>query len=212
MEKQKKVDMILTDLDGSLIIYPNSRFQGSWDWLMDQAGAREEHEKLLEYYIPRKELYVEWLEKEVLLLRGKKVPTIINIPYANGAKEFFEKTKGNYVRGILSGGIDIVAEKAKKDFNLEFSISKVLGRSNGFFTGKVKGHVDLWCKDKLLKEIIDYYHLSSEKICYIGDHENDIPIFKIVGFPVAINPKTKEVEKEAKLVVDDYMKIFPYLR
>jgi hydroxymethylpyrimidine pyrophosphatase-like HAD family hydrolase len=45
-------------------------------------------------------------------------------------------------------------------------------------------------------------------VCFIGDSPNDIEVLRAVGYPVAYNPKTPEVEKAARgHVIGDFLQL-----
>ena len=51
----------------------------------------------------------------------------------------------------------------------------------------------MWEKDRWLEEYLASKYPDvklEEHVCYIGDHENDIPLLEKVGLPLVINPKT----------------------
>ena len=51
-------------------------------------------------------------------------------------------------------------------------------------------------------EISDKYKFNLEEPWFIGDGVNDIECFKLVGLPIAYNPREKEVNKHAKVIYD----------
>lgn len=55
-----------------------------------------------------------------------------------------------------------------------------------------------------LQDILKLEHLTKEDACAIGDGENDIPMFDVVGTPVAMANAMKAVKKKAIAVADYY--------
>jgi 3-deoxy-D-manno-octulosonate 8-phosphate phosphatase (KDO 8-P phosphatase) len=49
-----------------------------------------------------------------------------------------------------------------------------------------------------LKELMDKYNLDSSEICAMGDDILDIPLLKMVGFPVTVKNARPEVKKIVK--------------
>jgi len=62
-------------------------------------------------------------------------------------------------------------------------------------------------KTKGLEMICDKYQVEPQQICYVGDHENDLVVFKEVGKAVAFNPKTEEVREKAHYVISDFREL-----
>ncbi len=210
---QNKIKMIVTDMDGTLVDYKNPEIYSSWDALYNALGLSEENNKLLKEYYPKKELEPEWTDKQVGLLKGKSLKQGLNglfpIPYSKGAKEFFTSLDGTYKRGILTTGISLVADTIKEELNFDFSVSNILHHKNEVFTGTYEAKVWLWLWKKAdkLKEISAKFKVALEDICFIGDNDNDIGCFRIVGLPVAFNPKTEETRKNAKYVISDFIEL-----
>ena len=80
----------------------------------------------------------------------------------------------------------------------------------GEFTGEALSAVGLQQKGERLRMLADMYEVSLLDVCYIGDHENDIPALEIAGLPVAFNPKREEVRKKAKVVINDFRELLKY--
>ena len=54
----------------------------------------------------------------------------------------------------------------------------------------------------------DAMKIPLSRVCFVGDSQNDIEVLKAVGYPVAYNPKTKEVEKSARgNVIGDFLQL-----
>ncbi len=207
-----KVKAIICDMDGTLVNYPNEPFHSSWDALTKSLSDEQKKEwiRVRDFYYPRRNLYREWYKTEVALLTDISVKSVEDylfpIPYSLGARDFFYKRNG-FVRGIISSGVSLVADKIKEEFGFDFSISNSIEIKGGFFTGKGESNLNLWEKDLELLRIADEKNLKLEEIVYVGDNENDIPIFRIVGIPVAFNPKTEKTKKYVKYIIRDFREL-----
>lgn len=87
------LELLLFDMDGTLVCYLESSFHSSWDALGFAAGKKEEWLKNVDYYYPRPELYEEWIQENCKLLKGISVgetlEKILPPPYLPGTKDFF---------------------------------------------------------------------------------------------------------------------------
>jgi len=125
-------------------------------------------------------------------------------PYATGAREAIAALRGRYTMGILSSGVDLVADRARQELGLDFCVANRLLIEDGRFTGESETVVDLWKKADVMKEIAAKHHLDLSEICFVGDHMNDVPVMRIVGLSIAMDPKDKELERIADYVVPDF--------
>ncbi|HLC80852.1 MAG TPA: HAD family phosphatase [Candidatus Nanoarchaeia archaeon] len=213
------IKLIVCDMDGTLVQYESGDFQSSWDAIGKAAGKWPEWQAAVEKYYEgackNHAVYEEWLKYNAGLLRGVKVDTVAEkifpIPYSPGVKEFFSETEGKCRRGILTSGVDLVAEKIKQENSLEFCLANLLRvNKKGEFTGEALSVVGLQQKGERLRMLADMQGISLLEVCYIGDHENDLPAMEIAGFPVAFNPKREEVRKKAKAVIGDFRELLKY--
>jgi len=211
MLENKNIKLIALDVDGTLVHYDRGDFGSSWDTLSYSLGVFDEIQELLKEYYPQREKHREWTEKEILLYKGKKVKDthkhLYPIPYSAGAREFANKSKGKLIRGILSTSIDLVAKKISDELSFDFCLCNVLGRENGEFNGEIDYIVPLWEKHLVLEEFCKKEGVSLENVAYVGDHENDLTCFEIVGLSIAFNPKKLEVGEKANHVISDFRQL-----
>ena len=205
-----KIKMILSDMDGTLVNYPNKPFNSTWDVFPKILSAQKKKEwfELHDFYLGKKDFYQDWFDKQVSLLRGLSVEraysSFFPIPYSKGVESFFNSLNGKYIKGIVSSGIGFVAEKIKEDLKFNFQSSSNLEIESEKFTGKGKINFDISEKGRAIISISQKYKINLEEICYIGDAFNDIPAFELVGLAVAFNPKESELEKKADYVIYDF--------
>jgi len=208
-----KIKMILYDQDGTLVKYPIEPHFSSWDALSLTFSDRKKEEwfKLRDFYIDKPKLYGEWFSKQVGMLKGLKVSeakkVLFPIPYSKGVKEFFRDLNGEYIKGIVSSGIDIVARKIYEEQGLDFFVADILNTKEGVFDGT--GEMPFGLHDKLdaVKKISESYHIPFRNICFVGDSFNDIPVLKKVGLPISFHPKTEGVKKNSRFVINNFREL-----
>ena len=203
---------MIFDLDGTLVRYPGVEFESSWGAIAAAAGVQKESQHLLGEFLSRRDAYPEWVKRDAALLTGvpveKVTQRIFPPPYAAGVPQTIDRLRGRYRLGILSSGVDLVAEHVRAELDLEFAVANRLFIEDGHFTGKSETLVDLWAKDEVLKQIATERGLALSEICYVGDHLNDIPVMRIVGLSIAFNPKDGRLEKIARYVTYGFCEIF----
>lgn len=205
------LDAIVFDLDGTLVRYHGVEFESSWGAIAAAAGVADRSNALLREYLPRKDAYAEWVSKDAQLLRGIPVSVVADAvlpaPYAEGVQATIGRLQGRFRLGIVSSGVDLVADWVCEDLGLDFARANHLATENGRFTGGGEARVGLWQKDDALRSIAQEYGLPLSRICFVGDHLNDIPVLEIVGLAIAANPKDERVREAADCVISDFAEL-----
>lgn len=206
------IDTIICDMDGTLVDYPNEPFHSSWDALAEALPEKIKQKwfEIRDFYYLKKGLSQEWYKKQVFLLKGldleKVSEYLFPIPYSEGVREFFSNDN-SYIKGIISSGVNLVADRIAYELGFDFVKSDFVEIKDGKFTGEGEPKMNLWRKDLDLLKIVKEKNLNLEKVLYIGDNENDIPVFRIVGIPVAFKPKNKETERVVKYIIEDFREL-----
>ena len=211
MNKPKHISAVIFDLDGTLVRYQGVEFESSWGAIGAAAGVKEEWDLLLAKYFPRPDAYAEWMSKNARLLAGVPVEQVtkkvLPPPYATGVPEAICTLRKRYLLGILSSGVDLVAEYVCKDLGFEFAVANRLLVRNSSFTGETETIVGLWEKADVMRQTALRIGLPLSEICYVGDHVNDVPVMDLVGLSIAFNPKVAELEEVADYVTRSFADI-----
>jgi phosphoserine phosphatase len=200
-----RLDAIVFDLDGTLVRYRGVEFESSWGAVAEAAGVSDRSRALLREYLPRPDAYAEWVSKDVALLTGVAVAdvaeAVLPAPYADGVRTAIGALRGRFRLGILSSGVDLVADWVRDDLGLDFAVANRLAIADGRFTGASETLVDLWQKGEAMRRLAEAYELDLSAVCFVGDHLNDVPVMEIVGLAVAANPKDDRVCAAADHVI-----------
>jgi len=209
-----QISTVVFDLDGTLVRYREVKFESSWGAIAAAAGVQGESQRLLDEFLSRRDAYPEWVRRDAALLTDIPVKRITQQifppPYAAGVREAIDRLRARYSFGILSSGVDLVAEHVRVDLGLEFAVANHLSVKDGHFTGESETRVPLWEKDRVMQQIAIERNLALSEICYVGDHMNDLPVMQIVGLSIAFNPKDEKLEEIADYVTRDFAEI-PHL-
>jgi phosphoserine phosphatase len=208
MRPRRPITTVVFDLDGTLVRYHGVEFESSWGAIAAAAGVGDRSEALLREYFPRRDAYAEWVAADAALLAGvpcaKVAAQVLPAPYAQGVRSAIRDLRSRYRLGILSSGVDFVAEWVREDLGLDFSVANRIHIRDGVFTGTGETLVNLWAKDEALRALAAELGLDLREVCFVGDHVNDIPVMRIVGLAIAANPKDASLTDVADYVIERF--------
>jgi len=208
---RRSLSTIVFDLDGTLVRYHGIEFESSWGAVAAAAGVGAKSRALLADFFSRPEAYAEWVARDASLLAGVSVADVaarvLPAPYAEGVVGAVRALRGRYRMGILSSGVDLVADWVREDLELDFALANRIHVSEGRFTGTAETLVDLWAKDRALRALAAERGVRLDEICFVGDHVNDLPAMRIAGLAIAANPKDPAVGEAAWRTIRDFAEL-----
>ena len=125
------------------------------------------------------------------LLKPHLVPNIV--------QKLENHKKQGHIIVMVSGSIRYYLEPAAKDLGIHHIICTDLeeGR-DGLLTGKPIGKICIGdYKRELTLKLVEELNIDLKNSYAYGDNQSDIPLLKLVGNPVAVEP-TPKLEKHAK--------------
>lgn len=219
------IRLLLFDMDGTLIRNPHSGFNSSWDAVGMAADVWKEFEDNKARYYDLKDQWHLWAQADADLLKGKSFEevrrkTLEIISYAPGLEALFTELNGRYRAGILSNGVGFVADEiaGQFGFDLELCLADRLLVEEGYFTGEVVPGMPKRDKTEGLKYICKKAGVSPDQICYVGDHLNDLAVFKEVECSVFMDNGNKDPCLEKARIaargnsITDFRELIEYIR
>jgi len=208
---RRQIQLAIFDLDGTL-----TKIESIWQYLHIKLGTWETGRISAEKYWRGEITYQEWAEKDSILWKDVSVDKVISIlreiTYVDGAAGTFEelKRRGIWI-GIVSAGISLLADRAKKELGADFAVANKLLYEEGKLTGKIRVKVSLKNKDEIIKEMAWMLGVDLESCAVVGDNVFDLP--DVVGLKIAFNPKSAEVREIADIVIEtgDLTDVLEYL-
>ncbi|MDO8656563.1 MAG: HAD family phosphatase [Nanoarchaeota archaeon] len=205
--------LIIFDMDG--VIFEHKNF---WLELHKSLGTLEEGTKLTQKYLHQD--YATLVEEVVhKLWKGKDAAPyyqlIKHINYLSGVKEVFKEIKNqDYLTAIISSGPIDLARRAQHDLGIDFVYANELVIENGKISGEF-----LWPVEKEGKKVQIIQHLCQDlgikekEVIFVGDSENDLGAFQLVGKSIAFNSHSEQLNEAATHIVEgkDLKKILPFL-
>ena len=186
-------------MDGT-IIEPRS----SWAMIHEHFGT--DNTEMLQLYIDHKISDKEFVKADIQLWNSKSDKPV-DEKYINsildkakprkGAEELIANLhKANVKTIILSGGIQFLADKWARKWNMDGALAnELIDDKNGNLTAIIKssGHN----KGPVMEKMIEKYNLKKNEIAAIGDTMVDIPTFERAGLSVAVNTEDERVITKA---------------
>ena len=207
-----KYKLVCFDMDG--VIFQHQNF---WKELHIEMGTWYEGKILNDRYL--KTDYKKLVNIVVKGLWYKKSAVsyyrlVEKAKYNKNAYELIDNLKEKGVKTIIitSGPYDL-AERARKELEIDFIEANRLIIENGIIKDMV-WPIGNDNKIEFLKMICDRENINLKEVIAIGDDQNDITLFKEVGFSIAFNSSDDDLKKSASVVVasDNLLDLLKYVK
>ncbi len=205
------IELIIFGMDGILVSYGNQPYKNSWEAVAFSLGLDEKMRKIRNNMVLDLDSYLECCEKCARLFKGGSVERvekeIFPLSYSRGVFEAIRKLKKDYVVGVVTSGLDIVANRVREDLGLDFVRANHLVARDGRFTGDVVVDVNPWAKEEAIVEIAREYNVDRTQICFVGKNLSDISAMKFVFSAIAFDPEDPRVLDFAAGMTDNFESI-----
>jgi HAD superfamily phosphoserine phosphatase-like hydrolase len=224
----RRIDLLVCDGDRTLIDFKGSEYGSSWDLVGHLYCLPDEWQRTARMYVCRinqattpqdqEAIFREWICYDLMLLKGNDATPAqqADIPYNKGVTEYFSGGIDGTRTAIVSAGLDIIFERARKELGIDVCITNRIGIDRqGRFDGTIKLDVTLHNKQRHLIELMGALGIQSAgQVMAVGDSHGDIALLETVklagGLAIAINPTSDEVAKVADAVVQDFFELDMY--
>ena len=215
MEKQKasllsSLSMVSFDVDGTIFR------KAALTQAARSLGIGEKWDSLDEMYHHQRITLRECLASQYKLLQGKKLTDILQelskVEVIKNVRETVEKLQGHHIRVILlTDNPDFLCAYLIERFGFEGYVGSKVGIKDGIVTGEVEPLPD---KRLGLRKYCAWTGIPLSRCAHIGDWVNDIPVFRVVGYSVALNAKTEKVKASASyhMDTDDLLDVYRHIQ
>ncbi len=200
----RKFDLVAFDMDGVLVDYLSS-----WTWVHDRFGVSNE-ETLISFMdgeiddleFMRRDIAL-WMRHRPGLCLPEVERELLKLPINPGIEPTVRELQERGVRAvIISGGLDLIAEKLVRKYRFDAHWSNGLAADlEGRLTGEGVLRVELCNKRKALQEAQDLFGVPPERTASIGNSSIDVSMFRGSSLGIAYNPIDEEVVRGAHHVV-----------
>jgi phosphoserine phosphatase len=200
------------DLDSTLIDAE------SVDEFAKLLGKGEEVAKITDKAMKGEIKFEEALIRRTKLLKGLEYEKVLEatkkIPLMKGAKEAVEELKAHGIKTcVISGSFSVVAERVRKELDLDYAVANDLVVEDGVLTGEVEGPLmKEGAKGEMLVKIAKRAGVQLYDCAAVGDGANDVSMFEKAGLKIAFNSKPV-LNKVADVIIEekDLTRILPHV-
>ena len=204
----RKFDLISFDVDGTLVEHPSGKV--IWELLnLKYVGSEAVNQDRYKDYLAGRLTYDQWVEADVSgwMQKDATREEILEVvrefrPNPGAVETVLELKSRGYILSVVSGTIDIVVDTLFADLPFEdVFTNRIFFDEQGKLTRWQATPFDIFGKPVALKELARKYDTSVDRIAFIGDGENDVPLLDVAGYFVAFNPRSAELERRADRVI-----------
>ena len=157
----------------------------------------------------------ECLDQQYKLLTGMRLQDVMRevskVEMIQNIRETVVKLQGHGLGvTLLTDNPDFLCSYLVESFGFNGYTASKVEVKDGIITGKNEPVPD---KSEGLKKYCTWMSILPKKCIHVGDWVNDIPVFKMVGYSVALNPKTEKVRDRASFAIEtnDLMDVYRHL-
>ena len=179
-------------------------------------GIGEKWDAMDEMYHRKRITQRECLFLQYKLLEGMKLADVYHevskVEVIKNVRETVEKLQCHRIRVILlTDNPDFLCAYLIERFGFEGYVSSKVAIKDGIVTGEIEPLPD---KRLGLRKYSAWTSIPLSRCVHVGDWVNDIPVFRVVRYSVAINAKTERVKANAsyRIDTDDLLDVYRHLQ
>lgn len=192
---------VLFDLDGTL-----TPVRSVWQHLHERLGLWDRHAvRHQEAFLAGDLTYEEFCRRDAAHWKGLPVGRLRaladRIPYRRGTRAAIAAARAQgAVVGVISTGLTLLADRAHRELELDWSVANHLAVRGGRFSGRVSIRVRHGAKDAAVDRFCRRFRLDPSEVISVGDSDGDISMFTRTGLSVAFHPATRRTAAAASWV------------
>ena len=179
-------------------------------------GIGEKWDSLEEMFLHQRINKKELLHAQYKLLEGMKLADILRevskVEVIKNVRETVEKLQGHRIRVVLlTDNPDFLCAYLIERFGFEGYVGSKVGIKDGIVTGEIEPLPD---KRLGLRKYSAWTGIPLSRCAHVGDWINDVPVFRIVRYSVALNAQTEKIKASASIHIetDDLLDVYKHLQ
>lgn len=178
-------------------------------------GIGEKWNALDEMYEKRRISIGQCLLSQYKLLVGMKLQDILSevskVEMMKNVRETVSKLLGQGLQVIITtDNPDFLCQYMVEHFGFNGFVSSKVAVKNGVITDEIEPLPD---KRLGIRKYCAWMSIPLSKVAHIGDGPNDVPIFRVVGYSIALNTELDKVKKTAsyQMKTDDLLDVYRHI-
>jgi phosphoserine phosphatase len=201
--------LVSFDVDGTIFREPALRRAAH------NLGIAEKWDPIDEMYEKKRIDLRTRLKSHYKLLQGMDVLDILQqvskVPVVNNVRETVEKLQGFRMQVILLTDLpDFLCSYLVEKFGFNGYIASKVAVKGTTITNEIEPLPD---KRLGLRKYCAWLSISLSKCVHVGDGQNDVPVFRVVGHSIALNSKFEKVRRSASKILDtdNLLEVYNYI-
>lgn len=155
------------------------------------------------------------LESQYKLLSGMKLTEVLRevskVEMIKNIRETVEKLQGHRLQVILlTDNPDFLCQYLVEQFGFGGYVASKVAVKEGVITDEIEPLPD---KRLGIRKYCAWMSISLPKCVHVGDGLNDVPVFRVVGYSVALNSNLEKVRRTAsfRMETDDLLDVYRHI-
>ncbi len=169
-----------------------------------------------EMYQKKRITLKQCLVQQFRLLSGMKLVDVLTeiskLPTIRNIRETVTKLQGHGLHVIvLTDNPDFLCQYLVERFGFNGYVSSKVVVKDGLITDEVEPLPD---KRVGIRKYCAWLSIPLRKCAHVGDGQNDVPVFRVVGYSIALNTKLEKVKRTASVAMDtdDMLDVYKHLQ
>ncbi len=155
------------------------------------------------------------LESQYKLLSGMKLTEVLRevskVEMIKNIRETVERLQGHRLQVILlTDNPDFLCQYLVEQFGFGGYVASKVAVKEGVITDEIEPLPD---KRLGIRKYCAWMSISLPKCVHVGDGLNDVPVFRVVGYSVALNSNLEKVRRTAsfRMETDDLLDVYRHI-
>ena len=201
--------LVSFDVDGTLFRKP------ALTAVATALGVGQKWKSYDDMYLHNRITSKERLDNQYRLLSGLRITDVLGevskVDVIAGVRETVVKLQGHGLGVILlTDNPDFLCAYLVERFGFNGYVASKVTVRNDKISDEIQSMPD---KRDGLRKYCSWVSISLKKCIYVGDWNNDVPVFRVVGHSIALNSKSEKARKVASKVLDtdNLLDVYHYL-